>query len=287
MTKNCSAVSAPTSVLKKAGRCDWFALIHVLASLLCILLLASPYSRAQEVTAAFTGQVTDPSGSAVVGAKVMATDAERGTVWPTVTNAAGVFSLPRVPVGTYSVKVEHPGFQLAIESHITLELNQTARLDFHLQVGSVNQSMEVTSTAPMLQTQSTQLGQVIDARTNAELPLATRNFVQLTLLAPGSINPNPSVFKSGLTTLSSGRPNVNGNREQANNFMLDGLDSNLFTGNQVGYAPSVDAIQEFNEITLNAPADFGILWAASLAPPSSREPISSTEARSSSSATTC
>jgi hypothetical protein len=222
-----------------------------------ILFLASPDSRAQEVTAAITGQVTDPSGSAVVGAKVTATDVERGTAWPTVTNTAGVFSLPRVPVGTYDVKVEHAGFQTAFQSHITLQLNQTARLDFHLQVGSINQSVEVTSAAPMLQTQSTELGQVIDARTNAELPLATRNYVQLTLLAPGSINPNPSVFKSGLTTLSSGRPNVNGNREQANNFMLDGQDSNLFTGNQVGYAPSVDAIQEFNEITLNAPADFG------------------------------
>jgi len=231
---------------------------YSLAILICAALPLLPVlSWGQQVTAAFTGKVTDPTGAAIVGAKITAIDTERGTEWPTVTNGEGVYNLPRVPVGTYNIKVEHEGFQTATESNVTLQLNQTARLDFQLKVGSVTQSMEVTSSAPLLQTQSTQLGQVIDARTNVELPLATRNYVQLTLLAPGSINPNPSVFQSGLTTLSSGRPNVNGNREQANNFMLDGLDSNLFTGNQVGYAPSVDAIQEFNEITLNAPAEFG------------------------------
>jgi hypothetical protein len=192
-----------------------------------------------------------------VGAKVTATDVERGIVWPTATNEEGFYSLPRVPIGTYDVKVEHPGFQLAIESDITLDLNQTARLDFQLVVGTVGESVQVTSATPMLQTESTHLGQVIDGRTNVELPLATRNYVQLTLLAAGSIHPNPATFKTGLTAFSSGRPNVNGNREQANLFILDGQDNNLFTGNQISYSPSVEAIQEFNEITLNAPAEFG------------------------------
>ena len=211
------------------------------------------------MTAAFfTGEVlTDPSGAAIAGARVTARDVERGSVWPTVTNGTGVYSLPRVPVGIYDVQVEHPGFQTAIETHISLELNQTARRDFQLLVGSVEQSAQITSVAATLQTQSTQLGQVIDAHTNTELPLATRNYVQLTLLAPGSINPNPATFRSGLTTSGSGRPNVNGNREQANNFVLDGQNNNLFQNNTVGYAPSVEAIQEFNEITLNAPAEFG------------------------------
>ncbi len=211
----------------------------------------------QQVTAAFTGQVTDPSGAPVPGAQVTATDTDRGTRWPTVTNDAGEFNLPRVPIGTYDVKVEHAGFQTAAQSHVTLQMNQVARLDFHLQVGSVSQTVEVTASEALLQTQSTQLGQVIDSRTNEELPLATRNYVQLTLLAPGSIHPDPSSFESGQTTANSGRPNVNGNREQANNFMLDGLDNNQVSDNLVGYAPSVDAIQEFNEITNNAPAEFG------------------------------
>src|SRR6202044_2077188 len=151
----------------------------------------------------------------------------------------------------------HPGFQMATVSNSLLEMNDVARLAFPLTVGSIQQMVEVTSAADLLQTQSTQLGQEIDSRSAEDLPLATRNYVQLTLLTPGSINPNPSGFKSGLTTDSSARPNVNGNREQANNFIVDGLDNNQPSDNLVGYAPSVDAIQEFNEITLTAPAEFG------------------------------
>jgi len=193
----------------------------------------------------------------VADAKVTATDTQRGTQWPTVTNADGVYNLPRIPVGTYTLKIEKPGFQTTQQSNITLVLNQIARLDFALQVGEVSQAVEVTSAAPLLQTEQTALGQVIDSRTNTSLPLATRNYVQLTLLAAGTVHPDPGTFKNGQTTASSGRPYVNGNREQANNFILDGIDNNQVSDNLVSYAPSVDAIQEFNEITQNASAEFG------------------------------
>jgi len=199
----------------------------------------------------------DPSGAAVANAKVTATSVERGTAYPSTTNADGYYNLPFLPVGMYNVKVENPGFQTATQSNIVLQLNQVAKLDFQLQVGNVETTVEVTAAAPVLQTESTLLGQVIDSRTNTTLPLATRNYVQLTLLAPGSTHPDPSSFTNGQTTASSGRPYVNGNREQANNFILDGLDNNQVSDNLVGYAPSVDAIQEFNEITQNAPAEFG------------------------------
>ena len=221
------------------------------------MLMAFVPLRAQQVTAAITGRITDATGGAVAGAKITATDTQRGTEWSTITNTEGVYNLPRLPVGTYNVRVEQTGFQSVTQSSVQLVMNQVARIDIRLQVGNVNQTVEVTAAAPLLQTQSTELGQVIDSRTNEALPLATRNYVQLTLLAPGSIHPNPSTFKSGLTTASSGRPNVNGNREQANNFILDGLDNNQVSDNLVGYAPAVDAIQEFNEITNNAPAEFG------------------------------
>lgn len=211
----------------------------------------------QQVTAAFTGKITDASGAAIVNAKVTAADVDRGTQWSTTTNSDGAYNIPRVPIGTYNIKVEQQGFQTSTQSHVAVEMNQVARLDFQLQVGSLSQSVEVTSSEELLQTQDTSLGQHIDARTNEDLPLATRNYVQLTLLAPGSIHPDPSTFKNGFTTMNSGRPNVNGNREQANNFMLDGLDNNQVSENDVGYAPSVDAIAEFNEITNNAPAEFG------------------------------
>lgn len=223
--------------------------------LACVSLLPNAY--AQQVTASITGQVTDPSGAVIPGARVTATDVQRGTQASGETNNDGRYTISNVPVGTYNVRVEKTGFQSAMQSDVTLVLNQIARMDFSLQVGNVASTVEVTGEAPVLQTESTQLGQVIDARTNVALPLATRNYVQLTLLAPGSVHPDPSTFTNGQTTASSGRPYVNGNREQANNFILDGMDNNQVSDNLVGYAPSVDAIQEFNEITQNAPAEFG------------------------------
>ena len=224
---------------------------------LCIALGCSQVAWGQQVTASITGRVTDQSGAAVANAKVTATSVERGTLSPTTTNADGYYSLPFLPVGAYNVKVENAGFQTATQSNVTLQLNQVAKMDFQLQVGNVETTVEVTAAAPLLQTESTLLGQVIDSRTNTTLPLATRNYVQLTLLAAGSTHPDPSSFTNGQTTASSGRPYVNGNREQANNFILDGVDNNQVSDNLVGYAPSVDAIQEVNEITQNAPAEFG------------------------------
>ena len=212
---------------------------------------------AQDVTASITGEVTDPSGAAVGGAKVTATDTQRGTQLTSVTNSNGSYTIQRVPVGTYDIKVENAGFQAAVQKNITLVLNQVARLDFSLTVGEVTQSIDVTSAAPILQTEATQLGTVIDSRTNAQIPLATRNYVQLTLLAPGAITTNPSGFKNAQTTFNSSRPYINGNREQSNNFLLDGIDNNQVSDNLVAYAPSVDAIQEFNQITQNASPEFG------------------------------
>jgi hypothetical protein len=132
----------------------------------------------QQVTAAFTGKVTDSSGAAIVNAKVTAADVDRGTQWSTTTNSDGAYNIPRVPIGTYNLKVEQQGFQTATQSHVAVEMNQVARMDFQLQVGSLSQSVEVTSSEELLQTQDTSLGQHIDARTNEDLPLATRNYVQ-------------------------------------------------------------------------------------------------------------
>jgi hypothetical protein len=222
-----------------------------------VLLLAAQSAQSQEVTAGINGQVTDPSGAAVAGVKVTAKDLDRGTTFPTTTGSDGRYNLPRVPIGNYEVRAEDPGFQVAVISPVVLVLNQIAKIDFQLTVGNVNQTIEVTSAAPILQTQTTQLGTVLDARTNVALPLATRNYNQLTLLAPGSVTTDPSEFTGAQTTFSSGRPYINGNREEANNYLLDGMDNNQVSENDVGFAPSVDSIQEFNLITQNASAEFG------------------------------
>lgn len=211
----------------------------------------------QEVTASIVGTVTDPSGAPLKDAEVIATDTDRGTVLTTKTNDSGAYNITRVPVGHYTVKITAPGFQSAVQSGVTLVLNQTARIDIQMKMGQVSETVEVTGSAPVLQTDRTEVSTIIDSKTNDTLPLATRNYVQLTLLAPGSVTPAPNSFNNGDNTANGGRPYINGNREQANNFILDGMDNNQVSDNLLGYTPSPDAIQEFNLITSNASAEFG------------------------------
>jgi len=227
--------------------------------LLVVLTLAgtSQFAWSQEVTAAIVGTVADPSGAPIKGAKVTATDTERGTPYLGETNDSGAYNINRIPVGTYELKVSAAGFQTAVHAAFTLVLNQTARVDVQMKVGQVSETVEVTGAAPVLQTESTQVSTVIDSVTNDVLPLATRNYVELTLLSPGSVSPDPANFNNGDNTANGARPYINGNREQANNFILDGMDNNQVSDNLLGYTPAPDAIQEFNLITNNASAEFG------------------------------
>mgnify|MGYP005845694501 CR=1 FL=1 len=212
---------------------------------------------AQEITASITGTVTDPSGTVIADARVTATDVNRRTVSVTQTNSAGIYVFPRIPASDYEIAVEVQGFRKAVRSGISLELNQRARVDIRLEIGQVTETVEVTGEAPLLSTDTTVVGSVIDSKTNVDLPLNGRNFITLTLLTPGTTTPNPSAFSNGVRTSGSGRPYVNGNREQANNFMLDGVDNNQRSDNLTAYQPNVDAIAEFKMITQNAPAEFG------------------------------
>ncbi len=211
----------------------------------------------QQITAAITGNVMDAANAVLGGATVTITDVDRGTVYVTKTNDNGIFNFTQVPIGTYDVKVEASGFQTAVQSHLTLVLNQTARLEFKMSVGAVSNTVQVTAEAPQIQSETTQVSTLINATAITNIPLATRNYVELTLLAPGSIHPDNSTFNNGDNTNSGGRPYINGNREQSNNFILDGMDNNQTSDNLLAVTPSPDAIQEFNLITSNAPAEFG------------------------------
>ncbi len=225
---------------------------------LVLLICGANATFAQEVTATVTGTVTDPSGAAVVGANVTAKSVERGITYNGVSNDSGIYRIPQLPVGSYDLRVEKTGFQTSVYPTFVLHENQIARFDVELKVGQVSQTIEVTGAAPVLKTEATQVDTVINAATNDNLPLASRNYVQLTLLAPGSVTTDPGSFTSGSNTTSYGsRPLINGNREQANNFLLDGMDNNQVSDNLLGYTPAPDAIQEFNLVTNNAPAEFG------------------------------
>src|SRR3984893_4775668 len=236
------------------------SLIVALSFFLALVLLTTASPRllwSQEVTANIVGTVLDPSGAPIKGAPVAATDVDRGTVWNAETNDAGAYNLLRLPIGTYTVKVTDQGFQTVSHAPFTLVLNQTARVDVQLKMGAVSTAVEVISSTPLLQTETTEVSTIIDANTNVSLPLAARNYLQLTLLAPGVTNVDPDGMRLGQNMLNSGRPYINGNREQANEYLVDGILNSEDKNNETGYQPSPDAIQEFNLITQNASAEFG------------------------------
>src|SRR6266404_1733460 len=230
-------------------------------TLACVVLIALAMggytARAQDVTATITGTVMDASGGAVVGATVKAKSVERGTIFKAESNDSGIYRITQLPVGNYELRVEKSGFQTSLYPSFTLVLNQIARIDVQLKVGQVSETVEVSGAAPILKTEATLVDTIIDSKTNDALPLATRNYVELTLLSPGAVHPDPSSFNNGDNVASGARPFINGNREQANNFLLDGMDNNQVSDNLLGYTPSPDAIEEFNMISNNAPAEFG------------------------------
>jgi hypothetical protein len=240
-------------------RVTW-ALLFVFALVMAMGNLTPVW--AQEVTAAIVGTITDPSGAPIRGATVVATDTDRGTLWTAQTNDSGSYNLLRLPVGTYTVKVTAQGFQTAQKAAFTLVLNQTAKVDVQMKVGQVSETVEVTSEAPVLQTEDAKVGSVMDSNSITSLSLTSRNYIQLTLLQPGVVTTDPSTFNFGSQTAEGannggGRPYINGNREEDNNFLLDGVDNNQASDNLTGYTPSPDAIGEFNLITQNASAEFG------------------------------
>src|SRR5271156_4829165 len=229
----------------------------MLAAIFFAVLVATPPAGAQETTGAINGTITDPSGAPIVGAAVTAADVARGTAYPTQTNNDGAYYLTHLPVGRYALKVEAKGFQTAAKPAFDLVLDQVARVDVQMTVGAMSQTVEVTGVAPLLQTESTELSTHIDHVVTENIPLITGNYNELTLLTPGATSTNPGAFTSGQNTFQIGRPYINGNREQTNNYILDGIDNNQNDNNEVAYSPSTEAIQEFNLIAQNPSAEFG------------------------------
>jgi hypothetical protein len=212
---------------------------------------------AQEVTASIVGTVTDPSGAPISGAEVTATDTERGTTWSAKTNETGAYSILRLPIGSYTVKITASGFQSVTHAAFPLMLNQTGRIDAQLKVGQASEVVEVIGAAPVLQTESPEVSTLISSTSVTSVPLAGRNYLQLGLLAPGTTTNNPSAINEPHNLDGNGRPFINGNREQANQYFLDGILNSEDKNNETSFMPNVDAIQDFNIITQNASAEFG------------------------------
>jgi len=165
--------------------------------------------------------------------------------------ATTLFAL--LPPARYVLSVEKAGFRRSVYGNVTLDVDQTARVDFTLQVGIVTQEVQVTDTPPLVQTDTSTLGQVITGRQVHELPLNERNFLAFGLLTPGSQSP----AEGSQNSTQGGAISVNGAREQSNNFLLEGVDNNDPYINQYVALPSIDAIQEFKVQAGNYSAEFG------------------------------
>ena len=204
-----------------------------------------------QTTATLAGQVNDASGAAVPEASVVLTNADTGARREAITNSEGLYQFPLLPPGTYNLAVQKQGFKQVTQEGIRLEVNQAARIDLSLQIGAVSETVEVTGSAPLLQSSSSSLGHVIETKALSDLPLNGRNFVQLAILGPGVVG----VGYSASGTIGSGtrpddmRPGTelfsNGNREQSNNFLLDGVDNNFRRNGLITLRPSVEAVREF------------------------------------------
>ncbi|HEV3484605.1 MAG TPA: carboxypeptidase-like regulatory domain-containing protein, partial [Vicinamibacterales bacterium] len=228
-----------------------------IALVLGLFALASPSSAtAQTGAASATGIVTDSSGAAVPGATVIATNQATSVDYTGIANEAGNYTITSLPLGMYVVRAELSGFKTAATKPIQFEANQIVRLDFRLELGSLQETVEVSGEAPVLQTESATVGEVISGTTLQALPLNGRNTGQLSLTLTGVVTPNPSSFTS-VRNFGGGRPYVNGNREQTNNYTIDGVDMNETIDNLVAYQPSPDALAEISVETNNYSADTG------------------------------
>ena len=147
---------------------------------LCVAFRVAPAQTVGEIT----GEVKDSSGANAPNVAVTATNAETNVARSTVTNSAGVYSFPGLTPGIYQVKASASGFQTVVKSNIELQVQQTARVDFTLEVGSATQTIEVSSTAALLSTEDATVGTVIEERRIVDLPLNGRNFFSLVALSP-------------------------------------------------------------------------------------------------------
>ena len=236
------------------------SLLLVLGSL---LFLSSTTARAQVTTADLVGTIRDSSGGVVPGVTVALTNEATGVSRSATTGDGGTYIFTSLQPGRYRLTAEIQGFRKVERTGVELQVNQRAQIDLALELGLVSETVLIVGDAPLLETQSSVLGTVIEEKQVQDLPLSGRNFVQLATLAPGV-----SGAGSGMrgTIMSGTRPDdlrpgtelfVNGNRENSNNYLYDGIDNNTRLTLVTVMRPNVEAIKEFKVQTNLYSADQG------------------------------
>jgi Carboxypeptidase regulatory-like domain/TonB dependent receptor len=224
-----------------------------------MITITSPLS-AQTVTGSVGGTVTDITGAVVPNAQVTAHNIATGIDTQATSNGAGIYSIRFLPIGQYEVTVQATGFAAAKLPAFALEVDQTVKFDAHLQTGGATTTVDVKGdVAPILNTNDPTLGTTFTANTVRNIPLNGLDFSALTLYTPGTVTTYGTQGPTSIerSTFNSDIPNINGNRAQANNYTLDGIDLNETQNNLIGYSPAPESLQEIHILSANSPADYG------------------------------
>jgi hypothetical protein len=234
----------------------------------CLLMAGLVYAG---VTASISGTVMDASGLAIVGATVTATNVETSVASTQQANGQGYYSFQSLPLGKYSIEVSQKGFKGYRQTGIVLDVNATLVVDVTLQVGQSTERVEVTSEALHVETSSTQMGDVIEGSKMTAVPLSTRSYTDLLALQPGVVSQASQItgaYAGSYTSagfalpqvsggLDSGAMSVNGQREAANGFILNGVSVQEMGFSGAGAVPNLDSIAEFRILTNNFDAEYG------------------------------
>jgi len=236
-------------------RARWTAVCLIVFTGICLSIPVS--LSAQGASGRVLGRVSDPTGAVLSGAKVTLTNEATNVSRNGLTNDSGDFSFVDVVPGTYTLQYELTGFKKNVQKSVIVDVNQVVTLNSTLQIGGSQETVEVTSEAPQVDTTSTQLGAVINDRSVNELPLNTRDTYQFLQLQPGV---QAQLGSSGTTFAGSDDPgsvSVNGGRTRANNFSVNGGDANDQFVNTPTIEPTPDAVEEFRVITNTFDAEYG------------------------------
>src|SRR5271170_4816516 len=228
-----------------------------LSSVVSLCLICSTLVSAQGTGGRILGRISDPTGATLAGVKITLTNDATNVSSESVTNANGDYGFPQVPVGSYRMEFDLTGFKKNVQRAVSVSLNQVVTVNSVLQIGAAKETVEVTSEAPLVDTTSTQLGAVMDARSVSNLPLNSRDTYQLLQLQPGVMSTVGSSNSLVYGSDSPGAVSVNGGRGRSNNFSVNGGDANDLFANLPTLHPSPDSIQEFRVLTNTFDAEYG------------------------------
>jgi hypothetical protein len=228
--------------------------------LISLILILSCHLWPQTPTGEIAGTVSDASGAVIAGAKVTVTNPATNVQRLAESNELGLYSVPALPPGVYNVRVEKAGFSVQSRTNLELQTGQVAKIDISMQIGNVAETVEVTAAPPVIESETTSIGTVIENRRIVELPLNGRNYLQLASLIPGATTNGPA-SSQGQQRMGGARNsfalNVAGQRVHFNHYSLDGMENTDPNFNTYLFLPSIDALQEFKVESGLFPAEYG------------------------------